>query len=112
MAINITSLENQKKLSLENVSLSERVLQDIRRVAEKNGVEKVILFGSRARGTNWQRSDIDLAIRGGNGRDFRYDVDEEVWTLLKFDVVLLDREISEELQQEIARDGIVIYEKI
>ncbi|WP_353962901.1 nucleotidyltransferase domain-containing protein [Ruminococcus sp.] len=27
--------------------------------------QKVILFGSRARGDNWERSDIDLAVSGG-----------------------------------------------
>lgn len=93
-------------------NLPERVEADIIRIAKKNGIKKVILFGSRARGTNSERSDIDLAVSGGNALDFYYDVEEEAWTLLMFDVVELDRGISEELQAEIDRDGVILYEEI
>ena len=37
--------------------------------------------------------------------------EKEAQTLLMFDVVDLDHRISEELQEEIERDGVVIYEK-
>lgn len=92
--------------------LDKRVEADIIRIAKKNAIKKVILFGSRARGNNSERSDIDLAVNGGNALDFHYDLEEEAWTLLTFDVVDLDRGISEELQTEIDRDGVVIYEEI
>ncbi|MDE5581182.1 MAG: nucleotidyltransferase domain-containing protein, partial [Treponemataceae bacterium] len=42
-------------------NLDKRVEDDIIRIAKKSNVKKVILFGSRARGTNSERSDIDLA---------------------------------------------------
>lgn len=93
-------------------NLPERVERDIIKIAKKNNVKKVILFGSRARGTNSERSDIDLAISGGNALDFYYDIKEKTWTLLMFDIVELDRGISEELQTEINRDGVILYEKI
>lgn len=93
-------------------NLPERVERDIIKIAKKNSVKKVILFGSRARGTNSERSDIDLAISGGNALDFYYDIKEKTWTLLMFDVVELDRGISEELQTEINRDGVILYEEI
>lgn len=92
--------------------LDKRIERDIINIAKKNGVKKVILFGSRARGGNSERSDIDLAISGGNALDFYYDVEENAWTLLMFDVVNLDRGISKELQAEIDRDGVVIYEEV
>lgn len=92
--------------------LPEHVEREIIKYAEIHGIKKVILFGSRARGTNRERSDVDLAVSGGNIRDFRFDMEEEAQTLLMFDVVDLDRPISEELQKEIERDGVVIYEKI
>ena len=38
------------------------VLQDISRFAEEHGIRRVLLFGSRARGTQTERSDIDLAV--------------------------------------------------
>ncbi len=93
-------------------NLEKKVEDDIIKIAKKNNIEKVILFGSRARGNNSERSDIDLAVSGGDALDFYYDAEEKVRTLLMFDVVDLNREISEELQREIDRDGVVLYEKI
>ena len=80
-------------------------------LSRKYDIQKVILFGSRARGTHTDRSDIDIAVSGGNTAEFSLDIDEKVHTLLMFDVVDLDGHISEELQKEIEKDGIVIYEK-
>jgi len=88
------------------------VKDDIIKIAKRNGIKKVILFGSRARGDNKECSDIDLAVSGGNYLDFYFDVEEEAWTLLMFDVVDLDRGISEELQKEIERDGVILYEEV
>ena len=93
-------------------NLPKRVETEIIELAKKYNINKVILFGSRARGDNHERSDIDLAVTGGDILNFRFDVDEEVWTLLSFDVVNLDRGISDDLQAEIDRDGVRIYEKV
>lgn len=93
-------------------NLPERVERDIIKIAKKNSVKKVILFGSRARCTNSERSDIDLAVSGGNSLDFYYDIKENTHTLLMFDIVELDRGISDELQTEINRDGVILYEEI
>lgn len=51
------------KLS-EKTGISERVLGEIKAAAEKYSAEKVILFGSRARGDYHKKSDIDLAVYG------------------------------------------------
>ncbi|MBQ7528511.1 nucleotidyltransferase domain-containing protein [bacterium] len=91
------------------LNVPDRVLRDIKYFAQKNGVKKVILFGSRARGTNRERSDIDIAVSGGNYLDFYDDINERAYTLLMFDIVDLDRTIGEKLQSEIDRDGILIY---
>ncbi len=93
-------------------NLPDRVLREIKFFAKKYNIEKVILFGSRAKGTHTERSDIDLAVSGGDITNFGFDVDELTHTLLMFDIVNLDRGISEELQKEIDRDGVVIYEKV
>lgn len=92
-------------------NIPERVMRDIAVLSKEYDIQKVILFGSRARGTYTDRSDIDIAVSGGNTAEFSLDIDEKVHTLLMFDVVDLDGHISEELQKEIERDGIVIYEK-
>ena len=79
--------------------------------AQKYSIEKLVLFGSRARGTNTERSDIDIAVYGGDFDSFYWDVKEKVHSLLSFDVVEADKPISEELKQEIEKDGVIIYEK-
>ncbi len=94
------------------VNLPEHVHRGIIELAQKYGIQKVILFGSRARGDNKERSDVDLAVSGGNITMFSLDVDEIVIvpTLLMFDVVDLDRGCNEELRESIQRDGVVLYE--
>jgi predicted nucleotidyltransferase len=41
-----------------------------RLIAAHEGVKRVILFGSRARGTASPRSDIDLAVEGDESVDW------------------------------------------
>ena len=92
-------------------NLPERVLREISSFARKHSVTKVVLFGSRARGTNTERSDIDIAVYGGDFDSFYWDIKENVQSLLIFDIVEADEYISEELREEIERDGVIIYEK-
>ena len=56
-------------------------------------------------------SDIDIAVYGGDFDSFYWDIKEKVHSLLSFDVVEADKPISEELKQEIEKDGVIIYEK-
>ena len=92
------------------MNLPDRVLNEIQTFAAEHGVQKVILFGSRASGTNTQRSDIDIAVTGGDFSAFYWDVQEKVHSLLMFDVINIDGGISEALRDEIL-NGVVIYEK-
>lgn len=92
--------------------IKPRVMDEIKALAKKYNMDKVILFGSRARGDFKRASDIDLAVSGGDFARFALDVDEETWTLLEYDVVCLDRRISPGLRDSIEREGIVLYEKI
>lgn len=92
-------------------NIPDAVLREISSYARIHGIQKVILFGSRARGNHTKRSDIDIAISGGDAASFYWDIKEKSHTLLTFDVVEMDKGISEELQKEIERDGVVIYEK-
>ena len=67
-------------------NIPERVLKDISAFAKKYSINKVILFGSRARGDNTERSDIDIAVYGGDFDSFYWDIKEKVHSLLSFDV--------------------------
>ena len=92
-------------------NVPDRVLREISMFAQKHNVHKVTLFGSRARGTHMERSDIDIAVCGGDTDSFYWDVKEKIHSLLIFDIVELDSGVSEDLKREIERDGVVIYEE-
>ena len=92
---------------------SADVIAQMRSIAEEEGVERLILFGSRARGTNLPKSDYDIAVSGcASFNRLATRFDEELWTLLDIDLVDLDSGISPALIKEIERDGKVIYEKV
>jgi predicted nucleotidyltransferase len=92
-------------------NIPERVNRDICSFAKKYNISKVILFGSRARGTNSERSDIDIAVMGGDFDGFYWETIENAHSLLLFDIIDLNGNVSEELKKEIDRDGVIIYEK-
>ena len=94
------------------VGIEKKVLFEIRELAKKYGVSKVYLFGSRARGDYKERSDIDLAVSGGEVVRFSLAVDEETSTLLRFDVVDLDGSVQKDLLDSIKEEGVILYEKI
>lgn len=95
-----------------NTGVDIVVWKEIEQFAEKYKIQKVILFGSRARGDYRRTSDIDLAVYGGDVAAFMLDVDEETSTLLKFDIVNMDKPVQEKLKQSIGKEGRVIYEKV
>lgn len=93
-------------------NLTKRIEDDIVALARRCGLKQAILFGSRARGDNRERSDIDLAIRGGNTAEFIASADDEIHTLLMLDIVDLGKPVQAELLAEIGRDGVTLYEKV
>lgn len=97
---------------MENIGIRAEVIQEIRELAEKYNVQKVILFESRARGDFKRTSDIDLAVSGGDFCRFALDVEEETQTLLEFDIVDLNGTVQEELLESICKEGRVLYEKV
>ena len=96
----------------EKTGIRAVVLEENRFMAEQYNLRRVILFGSRARGDFTERSDIDLAVSGGNTSAFALAVDEETDTLLKYDIVNLDRPVDTALLDNIRKDGIILYEKV
>lgn len=97
---------------LKKYDLKENIENEIVALATKYKLQKVILFGSRARGDNLPHSDIDLAVKGGNVAEFIASIDDEINTLLMFDVVNLNNPLQSELLNEIRRDGVELYEKV
>lgn len=97
---------------MNQTGINPVVLEEIRELAQKHRIEKVILFGSRARGDYSRASDIDLAVQGGDCTGFAFDVDEKTSTLLMYDIIDLSKNVQSGLLESIRKDGIVLYEKI
>ena len=74
-------------------------------------LRNIVLFGSRAQGNNTERSDIDMAVYGGDFDGFYWDIKEKINSLLMFDIIQADSAISDDLKHEIEKDGVIIYEK-
>lgn len=101
-----------RKQTLDDTGISEVVLNEIRSLALKYKLNKVVLFGSRARGDFKRTSDIDLAVSGGDIAGFSSAVDEETSTLLEYDVVNMDRTVQDELRKIIQDEGRILYEEV
>lgn len=97
---------------MQQTGIHAIVIEEIRSLAKKHHIQRVILFGSRARGDYKRASDIDLAVYGGNITLFALDLDEYVSTPLKFDIINLENQVQKELQKSIETEGKVLYEKI
>ena len=74
-------------------------------------LRNIVLFGSRAKGNNTERSDIDMAVYGGDFDGFYWDIKEKINSLLMIDIIQADSAISDDLKHEIEKDGVIIYEK-
>ncbi len=101
--------------ALEDVNLKPEFILAIQELGKKFDMDQIVLFGSRARKTNWERSDIDLRISTFDSEvhlEFE-DALNELDTLLMFDVVnRRSFQYSAELDKEIERDGVILYEKV
>ena len=92
---------------MNDTGIRPEVIEEIRNLAQKYDIEKVILFGLRARGDFRRTSDIDIAVTGGDFARFALDVDEETSTLLEYDI-----DMQDELRESIEKEGRILYEKI
>ena len=92
----------------------EKILEEIKQIASLNSnIKKVSMFGSRARGDNNDRSDIDIAIYFNSTQDYNVlDKIEEIETLLKIDVTIITETLSSHFLNNIKNEEIVIYEQV
>ena len=81
-------------------------------IAKQHQIEKIVLFGSRARGDYWEKSDIDLAVYGcSDFSSFSEQIEEELWSLLELDLIdMNEATLSKDFMNEIERDGVILYE--
>jgi len=98
-----------------NIGLSAFDKESIIKIFSNKRIEKVFLFGSRAKGNFRPGSDIDLAVSGNNlSLNDILDLSIELDTLelpYKFDIILLKKVKEKALLEHINRLGIVLFEK-
>lgn len=78
-------------------------------------IEKAVLFGSRARGDNTEKSDYDIAVYGelasADKTFLRSVFDDELPTLHKIDLIFMSEQVKSDFTDSIEREGKSIYEK-
>jgi predicted nucleotidyltransferase len=92
----------------------EEVIAEITQRCKNYGAKRIILFGSRAKGTATERSDIDIAVAGVASCDI-YELQEEledIPTLYTIDLVDLDTCKNQLLLEDIKEYGREIYKEI
>lgn len=93
--------------------LNAEIVQQIREIAAGyESIEKIVLFGSRARNEHHKTSDVDLAVYGeADLHSFIYDLENKVSTLLMFDISNMEEVKDDFFIEQVEKDGVVIYEK-
>jgi predicted nucleotidyltransferase len=81
-------------------------------IGTDSSLDRIVLFGSRAKGTFREGSDIDLAVYGPglSGADASRWIDELEERLFAWsvDIVVVHEETDQELRDQIARVGVEI----
>lgn len=94
--------------------IEEEVYQEMIKIfKEIEEIQEVTLFGSRAKNTYKQTSDIDLAIRviEDSKKLLLIRKLDEIRCALKFDVLNIKHIKNEQLIYDIQNEGIIIYSK-
>ena len=104
----------EERLNMRNRYTLSEIKDAVAPIAEAYGVNRVYLFGSHARDSANEKSDIDIKIEKGKIKSllelssFRLDLEDA----LGVSVDLLTSTMSnKELLNRIARDEVLIYEK-
>ena len=104
-------------IKAENHGLLESDIKDVISILQQNQkIHKITLFGSRAKGTFNDGSDVDLVLLGVDLKlNDILDASIEIEKLLlpyKFDLIIYERIKEKALIEHIDRVGIVLYERV
>ena len=83
----------------------------IANLAARYGAQRLVLYGSRARGDFHARSDVDLAVYGMPEKQrgsFSVEA-EDLPTLLKLDIVHISENMEPAFLQNIEKAGVTLY---
>ena len=84
---------------------TEEVIEEVADLCRQFQAKKVILYGSRAKGTARERSDIDIAVSGVDNFELLVEKVEELPTLYSVDMVNMDTCRNDLLKEDIRQYG-------
>lgn len=91
-----------------NMTVNE-IIEEVVRICKKNEVEHLSLFGSYARGTQTEKSDIDFVVYGVKDIETLREEIDEIMTLKKIDVFDYDEVCNQFLREDMDEYGRKIY---
>ena len=84
---------------------ADEVIRQVAELCRKYNAKEVILYGSRAKGTARERSDIDIAVSGVENFDILVEKADELPTLYSVDLVNMDTCKNQLLLEDIRQYG-------
>ncbi|MFQ7222886.1 MAG: nucleotidyltransferase family protein [Lachnospiraceae bacterium] len=84
---------------------TEEVIEEVADLCRQFQAKKIILYGSRAKGTARERSDIDIAVSGVDNFELLVEKVEELPTLYSVDMVNMDTCRNQLLLEDIRQYG-------
>lgn len=84
---------------------AEEVIEEVADLCRQFQAKKVILYGSRAKGTARERSDIDIAVSGVDNFELLVEKVEELPTLYSVNMVNMDTYRNQLLLEDIRQYG-------
>lgn len=91
--------------------LNEEIFNKIEEIVKENRKYKFKIFGSRAKGTYKNASDIDIAVFRNVSKEDEYKIRNEFDLLdiiYKIDLVFVDKNLKKEFLEEIMKEGMDI----
>ena len=92
----------------------DKTIEQVKQLAHRYGVPKLVLFGSRARGDYRARSDYDFAVWGCTPQQraqFSDAVENDLDSLYSVDLVFVSEHTDAALLQNIEKDGICLLDR-
>ena len=83
----------------------EEGISEVAKLCRNFHAKEVILYGSRAKGTARERSDIDIAVTGVKNFDILEEKIEELPTLYSVDLLNMDTCRNDLLKEDIRQYG-------
>lgn len=84
---------------------AEEVIEEVVKLCKKFGAKEIILYGSRAKGTARERSDIDIAVVGVQKFELLEEEVDNLPTLYSVDLLNMDTCRNELLLEDIKEYG-------